>query len=394
MARHARRLIVWTTVVLLSLAVLAMLGIALLVWGIDPDMFRARIERAATQAIGRRVELTGGLRWRPGLNFQIESRGGRIANAEGFGAAPLASWESLRLDVALRPLLDHRLQVDQLEVLGLQLNLLRGPRGVNWSLPPSSAAPKETGLSLELGHIALRDGAIRYADEVSGNSWSATALAFDVRLPAKLDADPLTFSDMSLQARLDGAPLQTAGVMVAMSAPRLDVDRAHARVQVPQWQLKWNESGFSGTVDATVGDRLEAKAEVRIEAPSLRLLMQSFSVDPPATRDASVLGPLRLKAQVALGAGHLAVTQLEATLDATRVEGVVVLAKFAPVSLRFDLSADLVDVDRYLTPQDQPGTPLTLPLAQLKALDAKGVLTLRRASLAGAAAREMRIDVD
>ena len=37
---------------------------------------------------------------------------------------------------------------------------------------------------------------------------------------------------------------------------------------------------------------------------------------------------------------------------------------------------------------------LQLPLAQLKALDAKGVLTHPRATLAGAAAREMRIDVD
>ena len=79
MARYARRLIVWTAGVLLSLALLATLGIALFLWGIDPTVFRGRIERAATDALGRRVELTGALRWRPGLNFQIESLGGRIA---------------------------------------------------------------------------------------------------------------------------------------------------------------------------------------------------------------------------------------------------------------------------------------------------------------------------
>ena len=70
------------------------------------------------------------------------------------------------------------------------------------------------------------------------------------------------------------------------------------------------------------------------------------------------------------------------------------LPTLSPLSVRFDLAADQVEVDRYLTPEDEPGTPLQLPLAQLKALDAKGALTIRRATLAGAAAREMRIDVD
>jgi AsmA protein len=399
MARHARRLILWTTAVLLSLAVLATLGIALLVWGVDPDVFRARIERAATQALGRRVELTGSLRWRPGLNFQIESSGGRIANAEGFGTAPLASWKMLRMGVALRPLLDHRLQVDRIEVQGLRLELMRGSNAVNWKLSPATAAQADSTMAFSIGRLVLRDGFISFTDQHSGSAWSADSLSLDVELPTQTDAPVLKFPSLSLRARLRGAPLQAEGIDLQVSVPALDLDRRGEQLHMPQGRIQWNETVISGSLDAGLGDAgigaaSEARAMLRVDAPSLRRLLQSVSVVSPATVDPSALGPLKLQTQVQAGRGAIALTQLDARLDSTRVQGKMTLAARSPASLSFELAADQVEMDRYLTPEDQPGTPLSLPLAKLRSLDARGVLTIRRATLAGAAAREMRIDVD
>jgi len=45
-------------------------------------------------------------------------------------------------------------------------------------------------------------------------------------------------------------------------------------------------------------------------------------------------------------------------------------------------------------PEDAAGKPFELPLAALKDLDARGALTIREARMAGAAARELRIDVE
>lgn len=394
MARHARRLIFWIGGVLLSLALLAVLGIALLVWGVDPDVYRARIERAATDALGRRVELTGALRWRPGLDFQIESRGGRIANAEGFGSLPLASWQELRLGVALRPLRDRRLVIDRIELRGLQLNLARSAAGVNWSLPASSPTQGDPGLALTVGSLGLRDGAVSFADQVSGRAWSATRLALDVNLPAKLDAPVLGFTRLSLQARLEGPPLQQAGIAVRIQAPRIDIDRGRHHLALPEWQMMWDDTSLGGAIDATAGDTPAAEGSLRVQAPSLRRLLQSASIAAPATRDAQVLGAFAFGANFKSGQDGLALTQLDVKLDSTRAEGEVRLATFTPLSIRFQLAADQLDVDRYLPPEDEPGAPLSLPLAELKALDAKGVLTIRRATGAGATAREMRIDVD
>ena len=397
MARHARRLIVWTTGVLLSLAVLVMLAIALLLWGMDPDVFRGRLERAASEALGRPVQLTGALRWRPGWNFQIESRGGRIGNAEGFGPAPLASWQALRLGVELKPLLDDRVVVDRIEVEGLTLDLVRGTRGVNWELP-SLAAPADSGASrsmtFAIGRTRLHQARISFTDQVAGRAWSASGLSLDVQLPPQIDAPSLRFSNLSLQARLQGAPLEPAGVALQLTLPRLDVEREPLRLRAPAWLMQWNDARLEGALDLHAASHPSGNGQLRIQAPSLRRLLQTVSVPMPATRDAGVLGPLDLSTEVQVSEDALSLTKLQAKLDATQLRGEVKAPTLAPLSLRFNLAADQVDMDRYLTPEDEPGTPLTLPLAELKALDARGILTIRRATLAGAAARELHIDVD
>jgi AsmA protein len=394
MAWHVRRLIIWTTAVLLSLALLAMLGIALLVWGIDPDVFRGRIERAATESLGRRVQLTGALRWRPGLNLQIESLGGRIDNAEGFEPSPLASWRALRMGVALRPLLDQHLVVDRVDIDGLRLSLARSARGVNWDLPASNPRKSEPGMTLAIGSVRLREAAVSFADEARGIAWSVTELALDVNLPAKLDAPTLRFSGLSLQARLNGAPLESSGIALQLKLPRLDFDRARSHIAAPEWQMKWNDADISGAMNATAGEKPAAEGSLSVHAPSLRRLLQSVSVSAPNMRDAAALGPVDLGLRFAVSGNTADLWELDVRLDATRLTGQVKLPTVSPMSLRFDLAADEVDMDRYLTPVDEPGTPLELPLPALAALDAKGVLTIRRATLEGAAARQMRIDVD
>lgn len=394
MARHARRLILRLVAVLLSLALLVVLAVVVLLWGVDPDRYRATMERAATEALGRQVELAGKLRWRPGLNFRIESQGGRVANLPGFGSSPLASWQELRLGIALRPLWNRRLVIDRIEIDGLRLNLVRGAQGVNWSLPAAGRAQADTGPSLSVGHVILRDGAVGFTDLDSGRTWSATGLATDVELPARLDAAVLVVKGLSLRARLEGAPLDPAGVGLQVTCLLIEIDRQRGYMRVPEWRMMWAEASLGGTLGIAMGDSLVAEGSLQVQAPSLRRLLQSVSIRAPATRDARVLGPLRLDMNFRTRNGGIELSQLDMGLDSTRVEGTVELATLSPLSMRFDLAADEVDVDRYLTPHDQPGRPLSLPLAQLRALDVKGVLTIRRATVAGAQARELRIDVD
>lgn len=394
MARHARRLILWTAGVLLSLVLLALVGIGLLLWGVDPAVLRGRIEQAATQSLGRRVELAGPLRWRPGLRFQIEIESGRVANAEGFGATPLASWQVLRLGVALRPLLDRRVVIDHVELRGLRLGLVRGAQGVNWQLPATSAGAEPSTVQVQVGSVALRDGSIAFTDIPAQRGWSATGINLDARLPPHLDAAELEFTGISLDARVAGTALPAAGAALELKLPAVRVQPARLHFVVPRFTLRWDDATFGGDVDASLGDAPAARGTLQLQAPSLRRLMQSVAVEPPRTRDGAVLGVLDLRLAFDAAAGAINLSGVDARLDSTRLTGSAQLPTLRPLSLRFELAADEVNLDRYLSPEDEPGKPLELPLADLAALDASGVLRIRRAMLAGAAAREMRIDVD
>jgi uncharacterized protein involved in outer membrane biogenesis len=188
MARYRRRLIrrlLWAVAALLAVAVGTVVA---LLWFIDPDVHRSRIEREASQILGRPVHLTH-LRWHIGRRIAIESGPGRIDNSADFGAEPMARWQRLRFDVALRPLLQRRVLIDRVVIEELHLDLQRNVSGaVNWQLPASSAPAGQTEFAFEVGQVEWQQGSVRYRDARSGADWRVGSVRLQVSLPAKVSA--------------------------------------------------------------------------------------------------------------------------------------------------------------------------------------------------------------
>jgi AsmA protein len=395
MARHARRLILWTIGSLLALALLAVLGVVVFVYSVDPNIFRSRIETAATQALGRGVRLSGDLRWHLGARIAIESRGGEIANAAGFDG-PFAAWRSLRLDVAARGLFQRELHIGRVEIDGLSLQLRRDAMGRdNWSFAPAQpAAADASQIHFQIGSLALRDASVHFSDAATGHDWKLESMNLEAGLPADWQAPVLGFTDVALSGKASGAPLAADGVALALTIPALRVTPAEPALSAPAWQLGWNETRVSGSAQARGSAMPVAQGEIMLQAPSLRRLLRSVAVDLPPTRDPKAYGALRAATRWNYSDGGMTLDAFDALLDATHVQGRVTLPRLSPLSLRFDLAADRLDADRYREPEDAKNEPFELPLAALKALDAKGVLRIREVSVAGAAARELTIDVD
>src|SRR5690242_15928518 len=236
MARHTRRLILWTTGSLLALALLAALGVVVFVYRVDPNVFRGRIETAASQALGRPVRLSGDLHWRLGMRIAIESRGGEIANAAGFDG-PFASWRALRMDVAARPLMRRELHIGRVEIDGLALRLQRDAAGRgNWLLEAHPAAADSSQIRLRIGSLALRAASVQFSDAATGGDWKLEPLNFDVDLPEDWDAPVLNFTGLFVQGRISGAPLAPAGVDLALTVPALSLTSAKVELLIPAWQ--------------------------------------------------------------------------------------------------------------------------------------------------------------
>ncbi len=395
MARHLRRLIFWSLLGVATLLLLALLAFAALWWFLDPDDYRAQIEARASAAIGRQVRLTGALRWQLGGQIFIASEGGEIANAAGFGPEPLARWSGIRLGVAARPLLDKRVLIDRIEIDGLELQLQRNAQGeVNWALQLAEATGDAAtqAVTVRIAAVELRNAFVRYQDAASGADWRVSTLQIATQLPEDLAAQEKVFRDIDLSGRLAGGPLPAAGVPFAFQSGQLLW--SPRQLQVPAFQLRWADATLGGGVTAQLGGETDVTATLELQAPSLRTLLATGGFTPPPMADPSTLGALQFSTALKFARGAATLDALSIALDDTNLAGKLSLPQLKPLSLRFDLTADRVDLDRYLEPDDVQSEPFELPLAQLKSLDARGVLRIQQATVAGAAARTVTIDVE
>lgn len=394
MARHFRRLTYWFLAGFAALALLVLVALAALWWFFDPDDYRTQIESRAGAAIGRPVRLTGKLSWQLGRRIYIVSEGGEIANAAGFGPGPLARWSRIRLGVAARPLLDKQVLIDHIDVHALQLQLQRDAEGsVNWELQGTGGDEKSgtQSVAVRIATVALHDSVLHYADAGTGADWQVTALEIRAGLPGDFMEAEREFGDVALSGRLAGGPLAEEGVAFELRAAALRL--SPQQMLLPAFTARWADAMLDGEVALQRGEPgIEAK--FNLQAPSLRALLATIGVEPPPMRDATTLGALQLDLALRYAAGAVTVDGLSMKLDGTHLTGRVELPKLQPLAMRFNLAADRVDLDRYRDPVDVKSEPLELPLAWLKQLDAKGTLRIREAIIAGAAAKEVRIDVE
>ena len=102
-----------------------LLGLAVLVWVVDPNAFKPRIEAAVREATGRDFTLVGDIE----LGFfpwlALRTGTGQFGNPPGFPAEPMASWQQAQLGAKLLPLIRGELEVDRIRLEGADMRLTR-----------------------------------------------------------------------------------------------------------------------------------------------------------------------------------------------------------------------------------------------------------------------------
>jgi AsmA protein len=401
MARSVRRVIRIIAVALAAVLLLVLLGVASLLLFVDADVFRPSIERAASQALDRPLSL-GRLHWKLGRRVMLRTEGGAVANLPGFDAPQLAAWRSIDFSIALWPLLRQReLRIDHLSIQGLNVDLQRRADGtVNWEFAPlqSSAAPVDAGPRSDaqpwrfaLDGLALEDAAVRWRDAESAFDLALSALNLSLGLPDDLTATPLQFRDVRLAAKLQDWPLR-------LRADSLRVAPEALRVDLPNFEAGFDTVSVSGQMQAALGDSPMIDARWMLTLPSLRqqLARAGWPLSPMQQADAP--GPVDLTAHIHFAEGALRIDELTLKVDDTTLQGSVQVPRLDPLSVRFDLDADRLHADRYLSPDETApvasSEPFELPVQVLRSLDAKGTVRIGQFEAAGVAARRSVITVE
>ncbi|MFW5659925.1 MAG: AsmA family protein [Oceanicaulis sp.] len=157
----------------------AVIGAAFVIPALIPsDVLRERVQRAASDSLGREVTLSGdiGLRLLPSV--QVRAGEARIANAGGFSDEPFAQMREMRFSLALAPLISRRVEVEEFILFEPTIRLESRGGENNWTLGPASPeagaapaggdgfvrAPGALPFEASFGDVRVVEGLVIYSE--------------------------------------------------------------------------------------------------------------------------------------------------------------------------------------------------------------------------------------
>ncbi len=377
-----------------ALVALFVLGAVAFILFFDANDFRTQIAEAAEGATGRKVTIEGevGLTFFPWLAVDIGRTS--LGNAAGFGDEPFAKIERARMSVRLLPLLLRRqVVVGGVDVAGFELNLRENRQGVsNWGdlfAGRSKAADedKQPGdAEVEVVGVEFSDATVSYHDARSDSRYMLSDA--DMRIgPVTGTAQSLLVLGFSLDGTLEGVGAMPTELSVSTKSIGIDtVDKV-----ITLQPLELGALGLDIKADVQpfsyAGD-VQPTAAIEIDAFSPRSLMTVLGTEPPQTADPVALTRVIIDANAALKTDSINLTDVDIKLDDTTLRGSLTVPRSTSGAYRFDLSADRIELSRYMAPAtDTPtegagdSTPVEIPTDLIRALNARGNLRVSAATL-------------
>ncbi|MBV8042443.1 outer membrane assembly protein AsmA [Pluralibacter sp.] len=175
-----------TTLMILLVVIVA--GLSALVLLVNPNDFRDGMVKQVAARSGYQLKLDGPLRWHVWPQLSILS--GRMTLTEPGASAPLVRADNMRLDVALLPLLSHKLQVDKVMLKGAVVELTSQTEAVKDSTAPvepkNSDLPRintGSGWSFDISRLQVADSVL-----VFQHANDELVTVRDIRLQMEQDA--------------------------------------------------------------------------------------------------------------------------------------------------------------------------------------------------------------
>jgi AsmA protein len=419
---------------LLVLLVAVMIGVSVL---FDPNDYKDRITAAVDDATGRTLTLEGDLSLNLFPRLSIGLGAAEFSNAEGFGDAPFARFESAELRVGILPLLSRRLEIDRASLSGLRLNLARDAQGrTNWddlsggasadadADDPAADEGQSAGgagdLDISVGAVEIVDAEVTWQDASADQDWTLSNFNFAARgfdpgraFPLEIGFD-LAGNEVSVsvetemrasialadnQYRLEDLTVDLEGEgegwpggsgEVHLEFDSFAADLGAQRLELEGLVLEMLGLSVSGNlVGENFMDNLSLAGGIEIDEFEPREIMSVFDADIE-TADPDVLGRASARAEFYYDASSMGMRDMSLALDDSTLTGA---AGLDGERFEFDLVVDSIDIDRYLPPaaegeaSEDTGSvdEIDLPIDRLENFSAGGSLALNEARFLGMA---------
>lgn len=373
-----------------ALVALLLVGVAAYLAFGDTAWLKAELAKAASEKWRRTLTIEGELKlslW-PDLGFRV----GKARLSEAGGGQTFAAIEGARLSVAARPLLDRNIVVRSCELEGLDIALIRrrdGALNVADLLVGTTSdrhVAESSPWKIDIAAIRLADAHLAWHDQQAGKTASVSALTLTTgHVVGDMAARAFHVDMPRLTARLDG---DTRSASLRMAMPAIDISGE-----------AWTIAGLDLGVDARVGAATLAMqwASAIVVDPAKRALgldgiAGRIDVAHPKLPTQSLALPVAGRLSVDLS-GLSAAGALSSRLDGSNVALRFDVARFAPLSLVFDLGIDHVDLDKYLA-GNKDGDDGRIDLSALRGMDIRGDIRVGRLRLGQITASNIALAFD
>lgn len=240
---------------------------------------------------------------------------------------------------------------------------------------------------------------------VSGAGYPPDGIPIAVRaklLEADIGREVHRLNGLTVTTVWKGDGLPATGVPVSLKAEDLSANLAAQTLEIVGLDAEIAGARLTGGLKGEeIVDAPRISGPLKMDPVSLREWLPKLGVELPNTRDPEVLKRMSFASNVKITKTSAELGDIQLQLDDTTAKGMLGVADFASKALRFDLSVDRIDADRYLappveTPAAQPGDepPTPIPVETLRNLNARGQLQIGEAIFAGMKFSKLRLGLN
>ena len=406
-----RKIIIGVSIVIAVPVVIALAAIVF-VLTLDPNRLKPIIQDAAAKQ-GLALNLAGDLQWRFYPNVGLEIAGVEVRNVAT--EQSLARLDSAAMSVAVKPLLQRKIEVNGIDVDGVALNYWLDADGAsNWpvfsdpsAVDASAPAVDQQAPSLNISSLQLTDLAVNYRD-VNGIATELSGL--------NIYAQDFNLQGYSFKTQVSGNLKYANYPLIALDAKGgLSLDLGDERLVVEALMASLIVDGKDTAIsqaNAKLNTQLDAdiswaagvdiKAMVKGDTRDIRSLLEQLGHALPATRSAEVFKAFALETQVVMSANSLALKDTIVKFDQATLSGELMLKHFEQPEINANLSLDKILVDAYLPPPTTtqeaakpatPTPPAPLPLELIRSLNVTAAVDVGELEVSGVKANAVNATV-
>jgi AsmA protein len=431
------KLLKWFLIALGGVVVLFAGALAFIAATFDPNQYKGPIADMVKEKTQRTLSIEGDIRLTlfPKLGVQL----GKTRLSEFRSGQEFAGLEQMRVSLALLPLLSKQVVVDQIQLNGLRVTLVKhrdgrtnfadllGAEEAAAAVPvPAPSSTPTAQIKFDIDGVKVSKAAISWKDETAGAEYAVSDFNLETgrvapRVPVKFELaaaftasepkmevklqsagnvtfDPQnrSFSAVVLTASLSAQGLLEAGLNIKLSG----VEGSAKALQVREFLITVDAKQAANAVKGTLSTPIAADLEAQMfELPGLA---GEFDVVSPALPMKKLKVPLAGMVRADLKKQTVS-ADLTTRFDESNVKAKVDMTNFAAPFTRFDIAFDKLDVDRYLLPTEKkaastelasgPQAEQPIDFSPIKKLDLAGSLRIDELVASKVKAQNLRMDV-